>query len=64
MNKSCLGLMVVIIGMFSSNLFAQDENSSYFQFKDFPTSQNPQPFYFSQFAPAHDKPVQIRSKKP
>jgi len=56
--------MVVIIGIFSSNLFAQDEDTPYFQFKDFTTSQNPQPFYFSQFAPHHHEPAQIRSKKP
>ncbi len=36
MNKLCLWLLVVVISIYSSSLFAQDD-PSYFHYKDYPT---------------------------
>lgn len=60
--------MVAIIGLFSSNLFAQDEDTPYFEYKDFTTpttaSPNPHPFTFTKLVNPWDKQPQIRSKNP
>jgi len=63
MKRACLLIALVIITIFPTSLFADDETYVFF-FKDYPAQDHTRLVDFSGFPPLHQPPQPTRSKRP